>query len=457
MKRSILIIVVGSILAWPALCVAQNYSCGYFNKCPPYYKSGSATFWENAGRQGAHFTVNGERRTIGPWTNRISSVKIRPDSECVVCTDNYFYGKCLVLKGDWTWSNLPPAFTRTIKSINCRRLGYFTTLRLSPVFGETWNDPNFGGWRNYFKTPFTSAYLPKVLRRSISSIRLGSRVKCTVWDRPGFKGRRFEIPPGATLRNLSAQGFDNTIASIRCVKLPKPPVRATIPPTPERGQVGPGFVPGARPGLKRRCPPNEYWQVQLRRCVCVPGYKRPLRGRRCVPLCRWPQVYNPRIKRCYLPCVWPARWDPGLKKCVPPDCPPDRVYNPAVKRCVLRCPPPNIWHARLRRCVPSCPRGLVWHPQERRCVALTQPRPGVPRQCPPGQYWNTRLRRCVCRPGLVWSHRHRECVRRAAPPRPPITRRCPPGQYWNVRLRRCLCPTGHKWNHRAKRCLRVVR
>ncbi|MBU0515226.1 MAG: PAN domain-containing protein [Proteobacteria bacterium] len=514
MKRLAVISVVVGLLSWPAFSLAQYYSCGYFNKCPAYQPR-CGTFWDAYNKKGASIQICGERGILLDWTNRISSAKVPPNADCLVCTGNYFYGKCLVLNSS-SATNLPWAFKNAIKSVSCQQFRYFTTRRPGPNCGETWNLPWFGGWRNHFVAPFTSAYLPKHLRKAISSIRLGRWVKCTVWDQKNFKGQRLDIPPGAGLPNLQAHGFDNRIVSIKCVEIPGKPLSfpghvvppAPSPPPPRTAVKPPGGGPATayhpptmvpfpadvtsepnlnRPGLDYRklVMPARSPDACRRACLADPRcraftYVRPSdRDRRA--WCRLKHgVPRPIRSRCCVSGVktTPAGPAPGPGATPQPGpgptpgpgvsgrCPPGQVWNARSGRCLamvgpqpgyrpgVRCPPGQLWNGRMRRCV--CLPGHWWNARLGRCVArAVTGRPPMVRRCPPGQHWDVRRRRCVCPPGHWWNARQRRCVARAAQPgRPPMVHRCPPGQHWNARLRRCVCPPGLWWNARLRRCMR---
>jgi hypothetical protein len=193
-----------------------------------------------------------------------------------------------------------------------------------------------------------------------------------------------------------------------------------------RGQAsGPAPGPSLSSGVPSQCPPGQYFNPRMRRCVCLPGHWWNARLRRCVP-----------------------RAAPGQPQVVH-RCPPGQYFNAQMRRCV--CLPGHWWNARLQRCVPRaqpgrplvvhrCPPGLWWNPEARRCVRRGAPaRPPAAHRCPPGQYWNAGLRRCVCPPGHWWNAGQRRCVRRAAPPpRPAVFRPCPAGQQWSPQAKRCL-------------------
>jgi hypothetical protein len=460
MKRLAFIFVIVGLLSWPAFSLAQYYSCGYFNKCPAY-KPRCGTFWDAYNQKGASIQICGERGILLDWTNRISSVKVPPHADCLVCTDNYFYGNCLVLNST-SATNLPWAIKNAIKSVSCQQFRYFTTRRPGPNCGETWNLPWYGGWRNHFVVPFVSAYLPNHLRKTISSIRLGRRVKCTVWDQKNFKGQRLDIPPVAGLTNLQAFGWDNRIVSVKCVEVPGKPFSvqghvvppAPSPPPPRTAVHPPGGGPPTayqppvkvpfpadvtseqnvnRPGLdyKKMPMPAGAPDACRRACLADPRcraftYVRPSdRDRRA--WCKLKHgVPRPVRSQCCLSGVktFPASPAPG------PGATPQPGYRPGV-----RCPPRHWWNARLRRCVPWAAPG----------------RPPRVHRCPTGQHWNAGLRRCVCPPGLAWNAGQRRCVPRAAPPRSPVVHRPPPPPVVQ------RCPSGQQWSPQAKRCLPVVR
>jgi hypothetical protein len=200
---------------------------------------------------------------------------------------------------------------------------------------------------------------------------------------------------------------------------------------------GPAPAPGPSSGVISQCPPGQYFNPQLQRCICLPDYWWNARLRRCVP-----------------------RATPGRPQVVH-RCPPGQYFNPRMRRCV--CLPGHWWHARLRRCVARvtpgrtpivhrCPPGHWWDERIRRCVRrAAPPRPPIVRRCPPGQHWNAGLRRCVCPPGLWWNAGQRRCMPRAAPPRPPVVHRPPPPPVVP------RCPPGQQWSPQANRCMGVVR
>jgi uncharacterized protein YgiM (DUF1202 family) len=68
----------------------------------PGQQSARVCFFEHVNFQGASFCARpGERiRSLGAWNDRISSIDVRGGAEALICEDNGFNGRCVVVSRD---------------------------------------------------------------------------------------------------------------------------------------------------------------------------------------------------------------------------------------------------------------------------------------------------------------------------------------------------------------------
>jgi hypothetical protein len=75
---------------------------GGFDGGPPPDRRDRVCFYEHVNYDGRSFCMEpGERRnTLGPWNDRISSIRVFGDAEAVVCEHSYFDGRCATVRSN---------------------------------------------------------------------------------------------------------------------------------------------------------------------------------------------------------------------------------------------------------------------------------------------------------------------------------------------------------------------
>ena len=175
----------------------------------------SGYFYWDGNYKGKKLTVSSgtEKSSLGSWNDKISSYKIDSGVQCVMTKDSKFGGSYKYITG--SAAHMPSGWNDKVSSIKCAASDYFTTNNAPAAKCYVYKHNHFSGNIMVIVVDQNKASLGS-MNDKISSIRVGSGIKCDFYKDSNYKNKLFSMTGGQQKNRLSNIGYNDKISSIKC-------------------------------------------------------------------------------------------------------------------------------------------------------------------------------------------------------------------------------------------------
>ena len=155
-----------------------------------------------------------EKASLGSWNDKISSYKIDSGVQCVMTTNSKFGGDYKYITGNA--EHMPNGWNDKVSSLKCMPgEDYFTTNKAHAATCYVYEHNHYAGNYIAIAVDQNKASLGS-MNDKISSIRVGSGIKCNFYKNSNYDNLLFTMTGGQQKYRLSDIGYNDQISSIRC-------------------------------------------------------------------------------------------------------------------------------------------------------------------------------------------------------------------------------------------------
>jgi hypothetical protein len=221
-----------------------NLGCGYFFTQSSGSSTGSGSPCAPADVTGKKAVCNSEISNLPVnWNDKIQSFYLASDTECIMTKDSNFGGEfflalpCTSIElpaYNYSYSNNDPCLNtgpypyvysgnlKTITSIKCARSGYFTKNNMAAGTGRAYEHSHFAG--NFITLTASTKIndLGTPWNNKISSIKLGSGMRCMFYKDKDLQGTALIVEPTQAFYEVYTRGYNDAIKSVYCYPWPPP-------------------------------------------------------------------------------------------------------------------------------------------------------------------------------------------------------------------------------------------